>query len=33
MVSVVMVVANHYFAFSYFGEKYYPFSEVTSPDI
>merc|ERR1719339_579201 len=28
MVSVVMVVANHYFAFSYFGEKYYPFSEV-----
>merc|ERR1712050_128548 len=28
MLSAVMVIANHYLAFSYFGEKYYPFSEV-----
>merc|ERR1719511_392950 len=25
---VVMVLINHYFAFSHFGENYYPFSEV-----
>jgi len=28
ILSVVMVVLNHYFAFSFFGENYYPFSEV-----
>ena len=28
LLSVVMVLINHYFAFSFFGEKYYPFSEV-----
>ena len=26
--AVIMVLVNHYFAFSHFGEKYYPFSEV-----
>ena len=29
IVAVVMVFVNHYFAFSHFGENYYPFSEVT----
>merc|ERR1719431_741333 len=28
IVSVIMVIVNHYFAFSHFGENYYPFSEV-----
>merc|ERR1719402_1513782 len=28
IVAVVMVIVNHYFAFSHFGENYYPFSEV-----
>merc|ERR1719187_1938768 len=28
IVAVVMVLINHYFAFSHFGENYYPFSEV-----
>ena len=28
ILSVVMVVLNHYLAFSFFGENYYPFSEV-----
>ena len=28
VMAVVMVLVNHYFAFSHFGEKYYPFSEV-----
>ena len=28
ILSVVMVFVNHYLAFSYFGENYYPFSEV-----
>jgi len=28
VVSVVMVLANHYLAFKHFGETYYPFSEV-----
>ena len=28
IMAVVMVLVNHYFAFSHFGEKYYPFSEV-----
>merc|ERR1719320_1783585 len=28
LVAVVMVIVNHYFAFSHFGENYYPFSEV-----
>merc|ERR1719158_2809718 len=28
LVALVMVFVNHYFAFSYFGENYYPFSEV-----
>eukprot|EP00091_Calanus_sinicus_P007579 TRINITY_DN18690_c0_g1_i1.p1 TRINITY_DN18690_c0_g1~~TRINITY_DN18690_c0_g1_i1.p1 ORF type:complete len:178 (-),score=23.71 TRINITY_DN18690_c0_g1_i1:393-860(-) len=28
IVAVIMVLVNHYFAFSYFGENYYPFSEV-----
>merc|ERR1719204_1738752 len=28
ILSVVMVLINHYFAFSHFGENYYPFSEV-----
>merc|ERR1712192_101221 len=28
VVAVIMVLVNHYFAFSYFGENYYPFSEV-----
>merc|ERR1719187_259785 len=28
VVAVVMVIVNHYFAFSYFGDNYYPFSEV-----
>merc|ERR1719425_116113 len=28
LMAVVMVIVNHYFAFSHFGEKYYPFSEV-----
>ena len=31
--AVVMVLVNHYFAFSHFGEKYYPFSEVTNVDM
>ena len=30
VMAVVMVLVNHYFAFSHFGEKYYPFSEVTN---
>ena len=29
IVAVIMVLVNHYFAFSYFGENYYPFSEVS----
>jgi len=28
VMAVVMVLINHYFAFSHFGENYYPFSEV-----
>ena len=28
VMAVVMVLVNHYLAFSHFGEKYYPFSEV-----
>jgi len=28
IVAVVMVIVNHYFAFSHFGENYYQFSEV-----
>lgn len=28
ILSVVMVLLNHYLAFSFFGENYYPFSEV-----
>merc|ERR1719431_700358 len=28
IVAVVMVIVNHYFAFSHFGQNYYPFSEV-----
>jgi len=28
LASMVMVLVNHYLAFSYFGENYYPFSEV-----
>ena len=28
IMAIVMVFVNHYFAFSYFGENYYPFSEV-----
>ena len=28
ILAVVMVIVNHYFAFSHFGENYYPFSEV-----
>merc|ERR1719219_2804335 len=28
LLSVVMVVLNHYLAFSFFGENFYPFSEV-----
>merc|ERR1712243_526868 len=28
IVSVVMVLVNHYLAFKYFGETYYPFSQV-----
>jgi len=28
IMAVIMVLVNHYFAFSYFGENYYPFSEV-----
>merc|ERR1719315_955766 len=28
LLSVVMVVINHYLAFSFFGENFYPFSEV-----
>lgn len=28
LASVVMVVINHYLAFSFFGENFYPFSEV-----
>jgi len=28
ILAVIMVLVNHYFAFSYFGENYYPFSEV-----
>merc|ERR1719188_2406977 len=28
IMAVIMVLVNHYFAFSHFGEKYYPFSEV-----
>jgi uncharacterized protein YacL len=28
IVAVVMVLVNHYLAFSHFGEHYYPFSEV-----
>jgi len=30
ILAVVMVLVNHYFAFSFFGENYYPFSEVMS---
>ena len=29
LLSVMMVLLNHYLAFSFFGENYYPFSEVT----
>jgi len=28
ILSVIMVLVNHYLAFSHFGENYYPFSEV-----
>ena len=28
IVSMVMVLVNHYLAFSFFGENYFPFSEV-----
>merc|ERR1719435_922123 len=28
IVAVLMVIVNHYLAFSYFGSNYYPFSEV-----
>lgn len=28
-----LVVVNHYMAFQYFAQEYYPFSEVTSPHI
>lgn len=28
LASIVLVIANHYLAFSFFGENYYPFSEV-----
>jgi len=28
LASMLLVLVNHYFAFSYFGENYYPFSEV-----
>jgi len=30
ILAVAMVLVNHYFAFSFFGENYYPFSEVMS---
>ena len=33
IVAVIMVLVNHYFAFSYFGENYYPFSEVSGAKI
>lgn len=29
----VLVVVNHYMAFQYFAQEYYPFSEVTPPQI
>jgi hypothetical protein len=33
LAAMVMVLVNHYLAFSFFGENYYPFSEVnTCPD-
>ena len=33
IVAVIMVLVNHYFAFSYFGENYYPFSEVSGANM
>jgi Transmembrane adaptor Erv26 len=34
LAAMVMVLVNHYLAFSFFGENYYPFSEVnTSPEL
>ena len=30
LAAMVMVLVNHYLAFSFFGENYYPFSEVSN---
>jgi hypothetical protein len=29
LAAMLMVLVNHYLAFSFFGENYYPFSEVS----